>query len=92
MGKHTAVRMCVACREMRPDFELIRFVRDFETDEVMIDADKKHFGRGAYICRNIECIRLAAKKKGLERHFKRSVSAEVYSAAEDCLNRKINQG
>ena len=80
--------MCVACRTMRPTDELIRFVRDFETGEVMMDADKKRFGRGAYICRNLECIRLAVKKKGLERHFKHPVSAQVYSAAQE----KINQG
>ena len=80
--------MCVSCRTMRPTEELIRFVRDFETGEVMIDTDKKLFGRGAYICRSNECIRLAAKKKGLERHFKRPVSADIYSAAEE----RINQG
>ena len=77
--------MCVACRTMRSTEELIRFVRDFETGEVVPDTDKKRFGRGAYICRNPECIRLAAKKKGLERHFKSPVSAEIYSAAEDLL-------
>ena len=81
--------MCVACRTMRPTDELIRFVRDFETGEVMRDAHKKLFGRGAYICRKSECIRLAAKKKGLERHLKSPVSAEIYSAAEDEI---INQG
>ena len=81
--------MCVACRTMRPTDELIRFVRDFETGEVMRDAHKKLFGRGAYICRSNECIRLAMKKKGLERHFKRPVSAQVYSAAENWI---INQG
>ena len=81
--------MCVSCRTMRPTEELIRFVRDFETGEVMMDTDKKLFGRGAYICKSRECIRLAAKKKGLERHFKRPVSAEIYSAAEDEI---INQG
>ena len=86
MGKHTAVRMCVACRTMRATNELIRFVRDFETDEVMMDADKKRFGRGAYICKSRECVRLAAKKKGLERHFNRSVSAQIYSAAEEIIN------
>ena len=92
MEKHTAVRMCVACRRMRPTRELIRFVRDFETGNVMPDPDKKRFGRGAYICPETECIRLAAKKKGLERHFKRPVSAEVYAAAEEWINgRKINQ-
>lgn len=81
--------MCVACRRMRPTQELIRFVRDSGTDAVMADPEKKRFGRGAYICRNPECVRLAAKKKGLERHFKRPVSAMLYAAAEEWI---INQG
>ena len=70
---------------MREPCELIRFVRDFETGEVMPDFDKKRFGRGAYICRSGECLRLAAKKKGLERHFKCAVPVEIYNAAEDWI-------
>ena len=81
--------MCVACRAMRPTDELVRFVRDFGTDEIVRDTEKKRFGRGAYICRDVKCVRLAAKKKGLERHFKRPVSAKVYAAAEEWI---ISQG
>ena len=39
-------------------------------------------GRGAYICRNRECLRLARKNKGLERSFKMSIPNEVYDTLE----------
>ena len=66
--KHIPQRMCVACRKMYPQNELIRLVRDNKTGEIKFDCDKKLFGRGAYICKNIDCIRNAEKKRGIERH------------------------
>ena len=60
--KHIPQRMCVACRKMYPQNELIRLVRDNKTGEIKFDCDKKLFGRGAYICKNIDCIRNAEKK------------------------------
>ena len=48
--KHIPQRMCVACRKMYPQNELIRLVRDNKTGEIKFDCDKKLFGRGAYIC------------------------------------------
>ena len=39
-------------------------------------------GRGAYICRSRECLRLARKNKGLERSFKMSIPNEVYDTLE----------
>lgn len=63
--KHIPQRMCVACRKMYPQNELIRLVRDNKTGEIKFDCDKKLFGRGAYICKNIDCIRNAEKKEGL---------------------------
>ncbi len=79
------MRMCVACRQMRPQNELIRIVRDNALGAAVIDADKKLFGRGAYICRNIECIRKAEKKRGIERHFKCAVPKELYKSAEELI-------
>lgn len=83
--KHIPMRMCVSCREMRPQNELIRLVRDMETGEVKFDMEKKLFGRGAYICKSMDCIHLAAKKRGLERHFKCAVPAQIYKAAEELI-------
>lgn len=81
--KHIPMRMCIACRTMRPQHELIRIVRDNTSGEVRIDREKKLFGRGAYICRDEKCIRLAVKKRGLERHFKCAVPMEIYTLAEE---------
>lgn len=83
--KHVPQRMCVACRQMRPQYELIRVVRDSETNEVRLDAGKKLFGRGAYICKNTDCIKLAEKKRGIERHFKCAVPNDLYRAAEELI-------
>ena len=77
---HIPERMCVACRKMQPQNELIRFVRT--EDGVKIDMNKKLFGRGAYICRNIDCIRRAEKKRGIEKHFKCAVPKDIYEEAE----------
>ncbi len=76
--KHIPMRMCIACRNMYPQNELIRIVRDSNSGEILLDSEKKLFGRGAYICRNEKCVQLAAKKRGLDRHFKCSVPAKLY--------------
>lgn len=83
--KHIPQRMCIACRQMYPQNELIRIVRDNENGEVKLDMQKKLFGRGAYICKNAECIRKAEKKRGIERHFKCAVPREIYKAAEELI-------
>lgn len=85
MGKHIPLRMCIGCRKMKPTGELLRIARDFNTDEVKMDTDKRVFGRGAYICRNEECIKLAMKKKALEKVFKRSMQ-EMYNEALSEIN------
>ncbi len=78
--------MCVACRTMRPQNELIRIVKDKETGKISLDTEKRLMGRGAYICRNPECVRLAEKKRGIERHFKCAVTKEIYADAMDLAN------
>lgn len=80
--KHIPQRMCIACRSMNPQNELIRIVKDKETGKISLDMEKKLFGRGAYICKNENCMRLAQKKRGIERHFKCQVPQEIYEEAK----------
>ena len=54
-AKKIPMRMCVGCREMKPKRELIRVVRSPE-GEVSMDPVGKKPGRGAYVCRNPECL------------------------------------
>lgn len=80
MMKHTPLRMCIACRQMKPQNELIRIVKDKATHNISLDTEKKLFGRGAYVCRNADCIKSAEKKRGIERHFKCAVPHEIYES------------
>ena len=61
--------------------EMIRVLKTAEGD-ICLDATGKKNGRGAYICRNRECLQKARKNKGLERSFKMSIPNEVYDNLE----------
>lgn len=65
---HTPMRMCIACRKMKPKGELIKFVKT--ENGIELDACQKKFGRGAYICDSTECIEATKKRRALARHFK----------------------
>ena len=58
---------------------LIRIVRD-TCGNYAIDTTGKANGRGAYICKNANCLEKAKKSKGLERSFKRTVPREIYES------------
>ena len=59
-NKKIPLRRCVGCGEMKPKGELIRVVRTPE-DEIVLDASGRANGRGAYLCRSVECCRKALK-------------------------------
>ena len=79
--KKIPMRKCVGCGEMKPKKDLMRILKT-ETGEFLVDADGKKNGRGAYICRSVECLRKAVKSKGLERSFKQQIPEEVYDRLE----------
>ncbi len=74
--KKVPIRQCVGCREHRPKKELIRVVRSPE-GVVSLDERGKANGRGAYLCRNPECLKKALRTKALERAFGEAVPPEV---------------
>lgn len=78
------MRMCLGCQEMKPKKELIRVVKNKE-NEISVDFTGKKAGRGAYICKNIECFRKAKKAKRFEKAFEASISEEVYQTLESEL-------
>ena len=67
--KKVPLRKCTGCQQMKEKKQLIRVVRTDENQYYM-DLTGKMSGRGAYICKNIECFEKAFKSKGLERSFK----------------------
>ncbi len=74
-------RRCIGCNEQKDKRELIRIVRNRE-GEISVDLTGKKPGRGAYICRDVNCLRLAKKGKKLEKAFDTAISEEIYTRLE----------
>ena len=81
------MRMCVACREMKPKKELIRVVRTPEGKIVADETGRKN-GRGAYLCRSEACLNKALKTRALDRALEQPLS----EAAVDALRQVIAGG
>lgn len=75
--KKVPLRKCTGCQQMKEKKELIRVVRTDE-NQYYIDLTGKMSGRGAYICKSIECFEKAFKSKGLERSFKSTIPKDIY--------------
>lgn len=82
--RKTPMRMCVGCGEMKPKAELTRVVKNAE-GEIFIDLKGKANGRGAYICKNADCLNKAIKSKRLERSFETAISFEIYDTLKKDL-------
>ena len=87
MMKKVPMRMCVACREMKPKKELIRVVRTPE-GEIVADETGRKNGRGAYLCRSEACLNKALKIRALDRALEQPLS----EAAVDALRQVIAGG
>ena len=74
-------RQCVGCREMKDKKALLRIVKTPE-GEILLDSTGKKSGRGAYVCPDQECLKIARKSRALERAFDTAIPAEVYDALE----------
>lgn len=74
-------RMCLGCNEMKPKSELLRVVKTTEGC-VVADRTGKLNGRGAYVCKNAECLAKLKKSRRLERTFKMPIGEEVWTALD----------
>lgn len=82
--KKIPMRQCLGCNEHKPKAELLRVVRSPE-EEISLDFTGKKSGRGAYICRDVKCLRRARKSLRIDRTLNCTVPAEVYDAMESEL-------
>jgi predicted RNA-binding protein YlxR (DUF448 family) len=81
VGKKPVLRTCVGCRNSFDKNELIRVIRNSD-GELKVDKTGKANGRGAYICNNAECFRLAKRNKGLARSLDVSIPDSIYEELE----------
>lgn len=82
--KKIPMRQCLGCREMKPKRELMRVVRAPEGN-ISLDLKGKASGRGAYVCRDENCLKKAIKSKALERALNGSVPETLYESLREEL-------
>ncbi len=82
MTKKVPLRQCVGCGEMKGKKEMLRVLKTPE-GEICLDITGKKNGRGAYLCKQKECLLKARKSRGLERSFKMGITEEVYNQLEE---------
>ena len=82
--KHIPERMCVGCRQKSDKGSLLRVVN--RNGEVILDLKCEQEGRGAYIHRNADCLKIAVKKRSLERALKSPMPKELYDLLGECIN------
>lgn len=76
--------MCLGCQQMKPKKELIRIVRDKEGN-TSIDFTGKMSGRGAYICRSLECFEKAKKGRRFEKAFETKIDDAIFDSLKQQL-------
>ena len=79
--KKIPMRQCLGCNEHKPKIELLRVVRSPE-GEISLDFKGKKSGRGAYLCRNLKCLRRARKSHRIDRNLECEIPEAVYDAME----------
>lgn len=86
MKQERFTRTCAGCGEKINKFDLIRVVRG--TDGVVfIDDTSRANGRGAYVCKNAECLRKLRKTGRLARVLKCEIPADIYDKLEDAVGK-----
>ncbi|MBQ3037708.1 MAG: YlxR family protein [Clostridia bacterium] len=79
--KHVPQRMCAGCRGMFDKNTLIRVVAD--GDKVIIDKNQNILSRGAYVCRNSECIGVVQKRRAFNKLICKAVDNGFYEELTD---------
>ena len=104
-ARKAPMRMCVACREMRPKASLLRVVKppdkaisenadsdevsDKTSNEISLDKTGKMPGRGAYVCKKGECVDKAQKHKALERALETRIDAVVFDKIRAIISGEV---
>ena len=80
--KKVPSRICVGCREAKEKRSMVRIVKTTQNDICLDETGKKN-GRGAYICKSVECLQRALQTKGLERSLKSPVPDDVVNLLKE---------
>ncbi len=67
----------MGCNQAKEKQELLRIVKSKE-DGIQIDLTGKKNGRGAYICKNEQCLDKVIKSKRLQKVFEQEIGQDIY--------------
>ena len=88
--KKQPMRKCVGCSEMFAKRELVRIVKtkisaegEEEKYEVSLDLTGKKAGRGAYICKNPDCLAKAVKAKRIQKALTCQIPDELFEKMKE---------
>ena len=81
-------RRCLGCNEHKPKTELLRVVRTPE-GEIKLDFGGKMNGRGAYICKQLSCLKKARRGGRIDKSLACEIPDEVYDAMEKELEEHV---
>ena len=93
--KKIPMRQCLGCNEHKPKSELLRIVRPpedstSEDSNVALDMTGRKSGRGAYICRDVKCLRRVRKSRRIESTLEVSIPESVWDAMETELEAELH--
>mgnify|MGYP004529462635 CR=1 FL=1 len=83
--KKIPMRKCVVSNEVFPKNELIRIVKT-PNGEVVVDVTGKVNGHGAYLKKSLEIVKLAQKRKVLDRILETTIPDSVYLELENIIH------
>ena len=79
--KKTPERQCLGCNAHFAKSALLRVVRSPE-GEVSLDFTGKKSGRGAYVCRDVACLRRVRKSRRIDRVLECEIPDAVWDRME----------
>ena len=82
--KKIPLRHCVGCGAELPKSELCRVIRTPE-GRVTLDLTGRANGRGAYICKKVQCLKKARKTGRIANSLGVAISDEIYDEIEKTI-------
>ena len=79
--KKIPLRRCAGCNEQKSKKEFVRVVRTPE-GEIMLDFKGKMNGRGAYICKQLSCLKKARRAERVEKSLECHIPNEIWDKIE----------
>lgn len=94
LSSNENLRLCVACRQLRPRREMVRLLQDRKRNRVLCYEpnvfDTKVFGRSVYVCPQETCVRQALKGKRLQKALKAPIPDDIVNYLNEYVKGSVS--